>query len=299
MLQAAKLGHVALNTPKLEESLAYYTDVLGFTVTEHSNDGAVYLRTDVDHHNIILYPAMESGIHHLALQLGGNTSLREAESQLRDQGIKVTLMTDAQPGIAELLEFTDPEGYIVQLYRDGTLASAAPSGVQGKFLKPQKLGHVALKVQNPQAMAEFYQSILGFRVSDWIGDFFVFMRCNSDHHSLNFIRSPQHAMYHIAFQLDDWASIESVCDHLAKHHVPLLWGPGRHGAGHNIFTYHHDPDNNIVELFTELDLMLNEDLGYFDPRPWHEDVPQRPKVWTPDPTTANTWGINSPESMNH
>jgi len=24
----------------------------------------------------------------------------------------------------------------------------------------------------------------------------------------------------------------------------------------------------------------DEELGYFDPRPWHQDRPQRPKVWT-------------------
>jgi hypothetical protein len=25
--------------------------------------------------------------------------------------------------------------------------------------------------------------------------------------------------------------------------------------------------------------MKDESLGYFDPRPWHRDRPQRPKVW--------------------
>ena len=82
-----------------------------------------------------------------------------------------------------------------------------------------------------------------------------------------------------------------ACDHLLRHHIPLLWRPGRHGAGHNIFTYHHDPDEQIVELFTELDIMLDEDLGYFEPRPWHEDFPQRPKVWKDSPRAVNHWGL--------
>ncbi len=98
-------------------------------------------------------------------------------------------------------------------------------------------------------------------------------------------------MHHIAFQLRDWAQVQHACDHLGRHHIPLLWGPGRHGAGHNIFTYHHDPDQQIVELFTELDMMLDEDLGYFEPRPWHEDFPQRPKVWQDSPHAVNHWGL--------
>jgi hypothetical protein len=36
--------------------------------------------------------------------------------------------------------------------------------------------------------------------------------------------------------------------------------------------------------------MPDEELGYFEPRPWHRDNPQRPKVWEPGPT-ANIWGM--------
>jgi hypothetical protein len=28
--------------------------------------------------------------------------------------------------------------------------------------------------------------------------------------------------------------------------------------------------------------MHDEELGYFEPRPWHQDRPQRPKVWGDD-----------------
>src|SRR6266404_4535273 len=46
---------------------------------------------------------------------------------------------------------------------------------------PLKLGHIAYVVEDPQAIADFYCRVLGFRVSDWIEDFFVFLRCNPDH----------------------------------------------------------------------------------------------------------------------
>ena len=54
------------------------------------------------------------------------------------------------------------------------------------------------------------------------------------------------------------------------------------GAGLN-------PDDQIVECYTELDMMLDEGLGYFDPKPWHKDNPQRPKVWK-KADAALTWG---------
>jgi hypothetical protein len=45
----------------------------------------------------------------------------------------------------------------------------------------------------------------------------------------------------------------------------------------------------VVEVYTELDQMKDEELGYFDPRPWHRDHPQRPKVW-PREGSQSIWG---------
>jgi hypothetical protein len=76
----------------------------------------------------------------------------------------------------------------------------------------------------------------------------------------------------------------------------LIWGPGRHGPGHNIYTYHLNPDGFTIEMFTELDVMSSEENGYFDPRPWHHDRPQRPKVWDPAAIyTRNYWGLSKPD----
>jgi Glyoxalase/Bleomycin resistance protein/Dioxygenase superfamily len=104
-------------------------------------------------------------------------------------------------------------------------------------------------------------------------------------------------MNHIAFELRDWSHMQSACDFLAVNGYPLTWGPGRHGPGHNLFCYHKNPDGHVVELFAELDRMHDESLGYFEPRPWHKDRPQRPKVWPVEPTTANSWGIGPPPEM--
>ena len=53
---------------------------------------------------------------------------------------------------------------------------------------PLKFGHIAFHVPDVPATAKFYEQVLGFKVSDWIEDWFVFMRCNPDHHTVNFIK---------------------------------------------------------------------------------------------------------------
>ncbi len=85
------------------------------------------------------------------------------------------------------------------------------------------------------------------------------------------------------------AHMELACDYLSRNGMRLIWGPGRHGIGHNLFTYHRNPDGFIIELYAELDRMSDESLGYFDPRPWHPDIPQRPKTWLMSSGLVNVW----------
>ena len=78
----------------------------------------------------------------------------------------------------------------------------------------------------------------------------------------------------------------------ATKNIRILWGPVRHGPGHNVATYHRNPDEHTVELYIELDQLKDEELGYFDPRPWHQEFPLYPKTHGPE-TLRNYWGFGS------
>jgi catechol-2,3-dioxygenase len=187
----------------------------------------------------------------------------------------------------KLLAFDDIKGTTIELLSEWRhlTPSQSTAGVS-----PFKLGHVAFVVPDVHAVADFYQRILGFRVSDWIEDVFVFMRCNPDHHTVNFVRGKNTSMHHFAFQLRDFSHLESGCDVLSQNRIPIIWGPLRHGPGHNVSIYHRNPDQQVIEFFAELDQVLDEEIGIFDPRPWHEDQPQRPKVWSRASRSQSGWG---------
>ena len=92
-----------------------------------------------------------------------------------------------------------------------------------------------------------------------------------------------------AFEVKDFAQIQNACELFGQKSIPIIWGPLRHGPGHNVSTYHHNPDQHVVEFYIELDQMKDETLGYFEPRPWHHDLPQRPKVWR-GKNSRSVWG---------
>ena len=116
MVQVTKIGYVGFNTPQMDAMLAYYTEVIGFTLEERGADGSAYLSNALDHHAIALYPSTENGVRHVGFQIHSSESLQEASAHLRDQGIQVETQTDAQPGVPAQLQLHDPAGNTLHLY---------------------------------------------------------------------------------------------------------------------------------------------------------------------------------------
>ncbi|WP_026692063.1 VOC family protein [Peribacillus kribbensis] len=297
-IETFRLSYVTLYTSNLEQMVEHYTKVMGLHSVEKDSDGTAYLSTSTDHHNLILKPSStEKGLKNIGLQVKNTLSMEEIAKQLSEAGIQAAIKTDASPGLRQFIEFTDTEGNEIHLF---TEMQSTGLGMNRNGIGPNKLGHIARWVENPKEMVHFYETILSFRVSDWMRDFFAFMRCNQDHHSVNFIKAIQpdqvNQLHHLAFELHDWGHLKDSLDLLGRHNTPIVWGPLRHGIGHNIAAYHQDPDGNLVELFIELDIM-NEAMGYFEPRPWHRDFPQRPKVWEDTELATSLWGIKPPEGL--
>ena len=288
MIQVRRLGHASFSTPDLEAQVAYYSDVLGLRIVAREKDRAfLACRTGLE--AIALERGDEVALKRLSFQVAPDSDFAAIAKKLGDLGIKSKRRSGISPGIADALVFTDIKGTLIELFTDYRFIE--DDGVQA-VITPLKLGHVAYRVTDVQAVTKFYTEVLGFRVSDWRDTTFSFLRCNTDHHTVNFVVDPKPQLHHIAFEVKDWPEIHRACDFLAKNKIQLVWGPARHIIGHNIAAYHRNSDYVRVELFCEMDLMKDEALGYFDPRPWHQDRPQRPKVWPKD-TMRNYWGFAS------
>jgi len=292
MIRVRKIAHASYEMPDIEKQLEYYTDILGLALVERGKDAA-YLASTVDHHSVVLRKGDQARCVRIGFQIGPDDDLGDFDKQVQGKGLKTQRKKDPEPTIAEAVTFEDPKGTVMEVFKRGEFAGQR---FQTKGVVPHKLGHVAFHVTEVKKVTDFYCDVLGFRVSDWMGDFFSFLRCGPDHHTINLMETGTNRHFHTAFELRDWGHLQTACDYLSLNGYKLLWGPGRHGIGHNLFAYHRAPNGLITELFAELDRM-NEELGYFEPRPWHRDRPQKPKVWVKDPSASNLWGILPTEEM--
>lgn len=289
MITVKRLGHATLSTPDLERQIEYWTQIIGLSVTERTQDHC-FLATNLGEEAIALERAPDKGfLRRLAFQVKPESDLTELAARLETEGVRSEWRSDISPGVRQALAFKDPKGTLIEIYADYKFAAV---GDDETPISPIKFGHVAYRVDDVHRVTRFYCDILGFRESDWIGDYFSFLRCGVDHHTVNFVNYDDTALHHIAFELNDWGDIHDACDYLARKKIQLVWGPLRHVVGHNIAAYHRNPDDIRVELFAEMDFMIDEDLGYWEPRPWHEERPLRPKKW-PKETLRSQWGFGS------
>jgi len=293
MIKAKRIGHATFQTPDLERAIAYFTDINGL-VLNAKEKGRAFLASKIGLLTVTLEQGGEGILKRLSFEVAPNADFADMAKTLLSLGVRSELRSDAMPGIGKVLAFEDPNRTTIELFTEWSYLG---SHHQVFGAGPLKLGHVARFVENPKAMADFYCRVLGFRVSDWIEDYFVFLRCNPDHHTVNFIHGSKIKMHHIAFEMKDFAHIQDACELLALRKMPINWGPVRHGPGHNVAIYHRNCDDQNVEFYIELDQMKDEELGYFDPRPWHHDTPQRPKVWDRK-SSPNLWGpLPTPDYM--
>ncbi|HEY4986444.1 MAG TPA: VOC family protein [Bradyrhizobium sp.] len=285
MIEVKRIRHATFATDNIEAQIEYYQSIIGLGVVDRQ-DGCAWLASESGELSLVLRKDAVSRCKAMAFEISPKAELRDVCKHLQGFGVASDLRSDALPGISRTLAFSDVDGRQIELFAQWTFT---PPGAQVRGIAVNKLGHMAHHAPDPELTAKFFADVLGFRVSDRIEQNFVFMRCGFEHHALNFAPGSDGRLHHMAFELRDASHMQQACDLLGRRGIELLWGPVRHGPGHNIAIYHRNPDGYLVEMFYDMDRMVDEDLGYFEPRPWHRDRPQRPKTWIGLP--RDIWGV--------
>jgi catechol 2,3-dioxygenase len=124
--QLGKIGHVALYVKDIEASTRFYTDVLGFHVSDVYQDdmmpgGAVFLRCNPDHHGIALFRATEenpagAGLHHLAFEVATLDDVVRARAHLREHAVPIDFDGRRRAGVQIAVEFRDPDNHRLEIY---------------------------------------------------------------------------------------------------------------------------------------------------------------------------------------
>ena len=121
-----KLGHVVLNVRDVERSARFYTEVLGFQISDvYPEDmvpgGMVFLRCNPDHHGVALVGSMPAesanvDLNHIAFEVATLDEVVRARDHLRQHGVKIDFAGRRRAGCQLAVEFRDPDNHRLEIY---------------------------------------------------------------------------------------------------------------------------------------------------------------------------------------
>lgn len=121
-----KIGHVVLIVENLERSVEFYTQVLGFRVSDVYPDSMmpgrmVFLRFNADHHGVALV-GQGSGrsenieLHHMAFEVATLDEVLRARDHLRAHDVPIDFEGRRRAGVQVAVEFRDPDDHRLEIY---------------------------------------------------------------------------------------------------------------------------------------------------------------------------------------
>jgi len=300
--EIARIGHVELLTPKPEESLRFFVDVLGLEVEAHEGR-SVYLRGWGDYlrYSLKLTESPQAGLGHLALRAWSPAALERRVEAIEATGLGIGWI-DGDLGHGRAYRFTDPDGHLFELYYDAERYVAPehlrpswrnqPQRYVGRGAGVKRLDHVNLLAADVRASRVFAEDILGYRLYERIEledgtETGAWLSLSIAAHELIYVADHyklRGRLHHVAFWVDTREECLRAADLFVDNEVPIEAAPSKHGVAQGFFLYAFEPGGNRIEVTTG---------GYFVYDPDFEPI-----TWTgQERARGQFWGVHTIESF--
>ena len=287
MSRVTEIRYVGYGVEDFDAERTFYVEDWGLEEVG-GEDGLAWFKAQGsdEHHVVRLHRAEANTVEVIALAADSRADVDALHDKVGEAGCRIVHAPQAldAPGGGYGFRFFSPDGLPFEISADversGKRDIARWEGL------PVRISHIVLHSPDHHAAVTFFTDVLGFRVSDWLGDFMAFLRCNSAHHRVAFLPGPP-CLNHVAYDMTGADGMLRGVSHLKQRGIDIRWGPGRHTAGDNTFSYFVTPNGFAVEYTAELE---NVDFET-----------HRARVHEPGPRIMDQWGIGvgGPQTMPH
>jgi catechol 2,3-dioxygenase len=290
----AHLGHVELLTPKFEESVAFFKQVIG--LHEAGRDGnSVYLRAwaDYERFTLQLTQAEQPGMGHMALRVKNSMVLAALVEEIRANGVAME-KRPAGFGQGTSFRFQDPDGHEIELYYETEKFVPRGDQIPGYKNMPQRysphgiapkmLDHINLLAQDVRACRIFFHDQLGLRITEQIvfeggEEMGAWLTATNKSYDLAFTRDRSTArgrFHHLTYRMDSREDVLRAADILTEAGVTIETGPHKHSVGQTFFLYFYEPGGNRIEIGAGGYLILDPD---HKPTVWSREERSKGQAW--------------------
>lgn len=288
-----RTGHVTLFSPDPAASAEYAVNHLGFQHAGHDEDGRYYLAGHGPDAYSLVYTPGVSGLETISYIVTDEAAFEQAAVMLADAGVTATRNDQTsrfRPG--PTLSFRTPAGHPIELTTGFVSDVPVAASTRRPSVAPAPIAsdHVVLRTVDMEGEIEYVKKSLGLMESSQIqlpdtSALMAFFRGSKLYHCMALARADVNGLHHVQFTVKDAAAVLEAHESMTKDGVEILWGPVRHGPGHNVAIYFRDHVGHIMEFSSE-EMTILDDENY---SPTHWSVT--------DPRSADEWGTFPPESF--
>lgn len=287
-----RASHVRYLVGDLDRSLDFYTEVLGFVLSDREGDVA-YLRgiEEAAHHSVVL--TRRDGVEGataecLGMRVRSEDDLAIAKRHVEAAGGSAEYVERPYQGLSLMTSFGKgypPIELVAWMETRPRVLNDFRAQKGGRVLRMDHYQCVVPDV--PTAVDRFMA--LGFRPSKYTTDaetgrvLSIFLARKNNPHDLVLAPAAGPRLHHAAFVVSDLQAMIRAADIAGNmgYGRNVEHGPGRHGPPNGIFLYFRDPDGNRIEF-------ILPPMQFMDP----EDVPN---AWnSTDSVSLVPWGGGPP-----
>jgi catechol 2,3-dioxygenase len=262
----AHLAHVELLTTKPEESLAFFTEVIGLTESGREG-GSVYLRAwdDYEFATLKLTEAANTGVGHIAYRAASPQALDRRVKAIEGLGAGIGWV-DGDMSHGRSFQFHDPDGHVFEIYYDTNRYVPPPEERpalknqaqrnHGRGARVRRLDHLNLLAQDIGAIRDFMPKALGSRITEQIvlpdGSYAAcWFTVNNKSYDIAYTADHTSAsgrFHHVTYAVDQREHILEAADLALEAGVHIETGPHKHAIQQTFFLYLWEPAGNRVEI---------------------------------------------------
>jgi len=312
----AHLAHVELLTPKLDESVRFFTEIMGMSVSDAKGD-SVYLRAydDYEHHSLKLTAHKHTGMRHFAWRTRSEQALQRRVDAIQTTPLGIG-WHDGDLGHGRAYSFNTPDGHLSEIYFDthkykpsaketSALKNTA-SKFPGRGINVRRIDHLNLFAKDVRAFRDFHLQNQGGRLTETIVDNTtdmnpkaVWIAVNSksydlavteDHTGLN------GRFHHLTFATNSREEILIAADIFLENGITIETGPHKHAIQQTFFLYVYEPGGNRIEVANSTArLVLDPD---YETVVWTQEERKKGQAWgLATVASFHTRGTPMPEDL--
>ncbi|RKS73066.1 2,3-dihydroxybiphenyl 1,2-dioxygenase [Actinomadura pelletieri DSM 43383] len=263
MTGVKELAYVVYEASDLGDWEHFGVDLLGMQLADKTAD-SLALRTDEKAYRWLVRRGPADDLAASGYEVAGDAALDEIVERLTAAGVEVTegdAALAASRKVDRIVVTTDPMGNRLELVT-GFADADEPfhsDVLLGEFVTGSGgAGHQVLLAQGVarETYLEFYQGLLGFRISDTIVEEvepgvvadLIFLRCNPRHHSVAFGDMPHpKRTHHFMVEVTDIRDVGTAYDRCMRAGQPFEMTLGMHPNDHMFSFYVRTPSGFSVE----------------------------------------------------